>query len=87
MAPNQHPKTVTHALVTSKLDYGNTLYAEINKKLTRRLLTIQNSAARITLNLPRHSYITSRLKELHCFPIHKRAQFKLLTHTFKALYN
>ncbi|KAJ1112958.1 hypothetical protein NDU88_001218 [Pleurodeles waltl] len=43
--PTDTRKTVTHALVTSRLDYGNTLYAGITIKLQRKLQRIQNAAA------------------------------------------
>mgnify|MGYP002805127492 CR=1 FL=1 len=85
--PTSTCKTVIHALVTSKLHYWNTLYARIIEQLARRLQTIQNVAARITLNLPRRAHITPHLKELHWLPIHKQAQFKLLIQTYKTLHN
>lgn len=42
--PSQTEKTVIRALLTSKLDYGNTLYVGITKQLIR-LQMVQISAA------------------------------------------
>lgn len=43
-------RTVTQALITSRLDYGKALYPSISNQLTQRLQTIQNSVA----THPRH---------------------------------
>lgn len=84
--PLEHRKTVTHALVTSRLDYGNALYAGINKNLTRKLQNIQNAAARLVLNLPKHCHISQHLRTLHWLPVEARITFKMLTHAHKALH-
>ena len=41
--PNNTRKTVTQALITSRLDYRNTIYVGITKQLTKRLQTFQNA--------------------------------------------
>ncbi|KAJ1105717.1 hypothetical protein NDU88_003122 [Pleurodeles waltl] len=85
--PTDTRKTVTHALVTSRLDYENTLYAGITTKLQRKLQRIQNAAARLILDIPRHHHISVHLKRLHWLPVNKRIIFRLLTHAHKALHN
>ena len=80
MATEQHQRTITQALITSRLNYRNSLYAGINKQLTKRLQTIQNTAARLILNLPCQSHITLYLRELHLFPINNHSQGSSLTH-------
>ena len=47
---NSTRKTVTQALITSRQEYGKTLYTGITKHLTRRLQTILNAAARLVLS-------------------------------------
>lgn len=74
-------KTVTHALITSRLDYGNTLYTSTTTKLIQRLQMIQNAATTLILNLPKRNQY---LKDLHWLPVQKRCHFKLLTHAYKA---
>ncbi|KAJ1170019.1 hypothetical protein NDU88_001900 [Pleurodeles waltl] len=85
--PAETRKTVTHALVTSRLDYGNTLYPGTTAKLQKRLQCIQNASARLILDIPRHSHISAHLKHLHWLPINKRITFRLLTHAHKALHD
>lgn len=65
VAPNQHQKDHHSVLITSRLDYRNTLYVGITTRLLKRLQTIQNSAARLIIDLPRWSLITPHLKKLH----------------------
>lgn len=84
--PSNTRKTVIHSLVTSKLDYGYTLYSGITKQLVIRLQSIQNSVARLIVNLPHRTLITPHPRELQWLPIDKRAPFKRLTHSFEALH-
>ncbi|KAJ1176438.1 hypothetical protein NDU88_001718 [Pleurodeles waltl] len=83
--PTKTRRTVTQALVSSKLDYSNALYARTTAKLQKRLQHIQNSSARLILDIPCH--ITDHLKNLHWLPVNKRITFKLLTHAHKLLHN
>ncbi|KAJ1164004.1 hypothetical protein NDU88_004451 [Pleurodeles waltl] len=79
--------TVTQALVSSRLDYGNAHYTGIPAKDIQRLQRIQNASARLILDIPRRCHISHHLKDLHWRPVDKRITFKLLTHAHKALHN
>ncbi|XP_078533484.1 uncharacterized protein LOC144819505 [Lissotriton helveticus] len=85
--PTETRKTVTQALVTSRLDYGNALYAGTTTKLQKRLQRIQNASARLILDIPRNSHISGHLRHLHWLPVNKRITFRLLTHAHKALHD
>ncbi|KAJ1115749.1 hypothetical protein NDU88_003971 [Pleurodeles waltl] len=85
--PTETRKTVTQTLVTSRLDYGNTLYTGTTVKLQKRLQRIQNASARLILDIPRHSHISRHLRDLHWLPVSKRITFRLLTHAHKALHD
>ncbi|XP_058011152.1 uncharacterized protein LOC131184144 [Ahaetulla prasina] len=78
--------TVTHALVTSRLDYCNALYMGLPLKGIRRLQLVQNAAARVIDGAPRGSHITPILRRLHWLPVAFRVRFKVLVTTFKALH-
>lgn len=79
-------KTLTQALVTSKLDYCNIMYVGLPLKTVRRLQLTQNNAARVVGRVSRYNHISNTLKSLHWLPINKRCQFKTLTMTYKALH-
>uniref|UniRef100_A0A8D2KSV3 Reverse transcriptase domain-containing protein n=1 Tax=Varanus komodoensis TaxID=61221 RepID=A0A8D2KSV3_VARKO len=77
--------TVTHALVTSHLDFCNTLYVGLPLKTVRTLQLVQNRAARLLTGTGRYVHMTPVLRQLHWLPIEARAQFKVLIMTYKAL--
>ncbi|KAF7245360.1 RNA-directed DNA polymerase from mobile element jockey [Varanus komodoensis] len=77
--------TVTHALVTSRLDYCNALYMSIPLKMVRILQLVQNRAPRLLMGTGLCSHITPVLRQLHWLPIEVWAQFKVLVMTYKAL--
>ncbi|KAF7251550.1 hypothetical protein EYD10_03015 [Varanus komodoensis] len=77
--------TVTHALVTSRLDYCNALYVGLPLKTVWILQMVQNRAARFLMRTGRYSHITPVLYQLHWLPIEVWAQFKVLVITYKAL--
>ncbi|KAF7239463.1 Structural maintenance of chromosomes protein 6, partial [Varanus komodoensis] len=77
--------TVTHALVTSRLDFCNLLYVGLPLKVVRILQMVQNRPARLLTGTGRCADITPVLRQLHWLPIEVRAQFKVLVITYKAL--
>ncbi|KAJ1122059.1 hypothetical protein NDU88_000564 [Pleurodeles waltl] len=85
--PIETRKTVTHALVSNGLDYGNALYAGITNKLQTKLQRIQNASTRLILDIPRCDHISPHLRDLHWLPVSKRITFKILIHAHKTLYN
>ncbi|KAF7246492.1 PDZ domain-containing RING finger protein 4, partial [Varanus komodoensis] len=77
--------TVTHALVTSRLDFCNALYVGLPLKTVQILQLVQNRAARLLTGTGRYVHMTPVLRQLHWLPIEVRAQFKVLVMTYKAL--
>jgi hypothetical protein len=80
-------KSLVHAFVQSRLDYGNALLFGLPGVLLDRLQMIQNTAARVVTRTRRFDHITPVLKELHWLPIKKRIEYKVLLHTYRALNN
>lgn len=87
--PTESRKTVTHALITSRLDYGNAPYAGVTQKQLRKLQDVQNATARLVLDIPCRSHMTTSLttplapnqQENHLQAPHTRIQGSLQRRT------
>ena len=73
------------ALVSSKLDYCNSLFYNIPEKDIGRLQRVQNCFARVVTKAPRFRRSTPILKRLHWLPVKFRIHFKICTITFQTL--
>ena len=81
-------KTLLHALVTSKLDFGNAALCGITGTLLHRLEMVQRAAVRVVLGLRRrdHHSMTAALQRLHWLPVAYIIRFKLLTLMHAAIH-
>ena len=77
---------VANALVSSLLDYGNSLFRSLSKFNLRKLQCIQNSAARIVSNTSQYTSITPVLRKLHWLPVEQHTVFKTATLVYKYLH-
>ncbi len=78
-------QTIIHALISSRLDYCNSLLAGVPACVRDKLQYLQNSAALLLSGTRKHEHITPILKSLHWLPVRYRIDFKILLLTFKAL--
>ncbi len=76
-----------HALITTRLDYCNSLYLGISKSSVARLQLVQNAAARFLKGKRKFDHVTPILKSLHWLPVHYRIEFKILLFVFKSINN
>ena len=76
-------KTIVCSLVLSRLDYCNSILSGSPKCLIQKLQRVQNTAAPITLRMPRTEHTTPLLRMLHWLPIPSRIAYKIdsLCHT------
>jgi Reverse transcriptase (RNA-dependent DNA polymerase)/Endonuclease-reverse transcriptase len=79
---------LANSLVSSKLDYCNSLYYGLPAASLDKLQRVQNSLARVIFpSVRRHHHITPTLKQLHWLPIRQRIIFKIASLTYKTLHN
>ena len=77
--------SLMHAIVSSRLDYCNSLFYGIDKKLISKLQKVQNAAVRLISKRRKYESVRDVLKELHWLPVQQRIIFKILLLTFKIL--
>ena len=77
-------KTLLGAFVLPKLDYCNSLCYGSPMYMLKRLLKVQNSAARLTFQCRKQNHISPILMSLHWQPINARIEYKLsvIFHSF-----
>ena len=80
-------KTLAHALVTSILDYCNSLLYGLPANHLAKMQRLENACARVITRTGRRLHITPVLKDLHWLPVHRRIQFKILSHTYRAMHH
>ncbi len=81
----ENAKTLASALVTSRLDYCNSLLHGIAEKDIMKLQRIQNRLARVVTKSPRFTRSIPLLRSLHWLPIKFRCQYKICVLSYKAL--
>ena len=72
-------------LVSSRLDYCNSLFLLLTDFELRRLQLVQNSLCMVVTHSSKFSHITPQLKKLHWLPVRYRVQFKIGLITYKIL--
>ena len=76
---------VANALVSSHLDYCNSLFRSLSSKNITRLQDIQNCLALFVSGASRFSHVTPILKSLHWLPVKQQIIFKTLLLIYKYL--
>jgi hypothetical protein len=67
------------ALISSRLDYCNSVFASLPQSSISSLQRVQNAAARLVFSLRPRDSVTPALIQLHWLPVQFRIRFKLCT--------
>jgi hypothetical protein len=71
---------LVHALICTRVDFGNAVYIGLSSDNTHKLQSILNAAARLIGDIPKFAHISVYIRDsLHWLPVRKRIQFKTLT--------
>ena len=81
--PTTTKERVINALITSRLDYCNSLLYNTSANNISRLQRMHNAAARLILCRPRTDRATPLLRKLHWLPVARRIQYKILLLSYK----
>jgi len=74
--------TLIRALILSRLDYCNSLFADSPQSTLHRLQRVQDAAARLLCGASVRTHAPPLLKQLHWLPVSSRIQLKLCTLMF-----
>ena len=79
-------KVLVHSLVTSRIDYCNSLLYGVAQCNLLKLQRVQNAAARLVCGESKYCHITPILQNLHWLPVKYRIWFKILLFVFKSVH-
>ena len=79
-------KTLVHSLISSRVDYCNSIFYGATDVVVRILQSVLNTAARLISNRIKFDHITPVLRDqLHWLPIRQRIDFKIAVFVYNTL--
>ena len=70
--------TLTHAFISSRVDFCNSLFLGVSSYLLDRLQSVMNATAGLILNIPKFGHISDKIRvNLHWLPVRQRISYKV----------
>ena len=82
---DKQTESLVHSVISSRVDYCNSLFLGLNKNTINSLQKVQNAAARLILKKRKRTSIRSDLKGLHWLRVDQRIMFKTLLLVYKCI--
>jgi hypothetical protein len=79
-------QSLVTSLVSTRMDYCNSVFFGLPAVQLRRLQSVQNSSARLIFNLRRSAHISDALICLHWLRVAERIRFKMAVMTYRSLH-
>ena len=83
----EHTKMLVHAVISSRLDYCNSLLYNVNKTSIIKYQKVQNAAARLIARRRKRDSVSDVLIDLHWLRVDARIIFKLIVFVYKCFDN
>ena len=83
--PSHALNTLVTALVHSRLDYCNVVFAGLPACDIQRLQSVLNTAVRLVAGSSRRDHVTSLLRDRHWLPVKQCVEYKLCTMVHRCL--
>jgi hypothetical protein len=80
-----HTEMLVHSVISSRLDYCNSLLINISKSNMKKLQKVQNAAARMVVRGRKRTSMTEVLRKLHWLRVESRIIFKILLLVYKCV--
>ena len=80
-----HTEMLVHAMISSTMDYCNSLLINISKSNMYKLQKVQNAAARLVVRCSRRTSMSKVLRDLHWLRVESRIIFKVLLLVYKCV--
>ena len=83
----KHTEVLVHSVISSRMDYCNSLFINTNHASLKKLQKLQNSAARLVTRTRKRESMTPILQSLHWLSVESRLAYKVLLLTYKMITN